>query len=37
VALAWPRASPFTASAFLRAQTRARGDYFWSVVNVKLR
>ena len=37
VALAWPHASPFTASAFSRAQTRARGDYFWLVVNVKLR
>jgi hypothetical protein len=37
VALAWPRTSPFTASAFPRAQTRARGDYFWLVVNVKLR
>jgi hypothetical protein len=34
---AWPRGSPFTASAFPRAQTRARGDYFWLVVNVKLR
>jgi hypothetical protein len=28
VALAWPRASPFTASVFPRAQARARGDYF---------
>jgi hypothetical protein len=27
VALAWPRASPFTPSAFPRAQPHARGDY----------
>jgi hypothetical protein len=27
VALAWPRAPPFTTDAFPRAQTRARGDY----------
>ena len=27
VALAWPRAPPFTTNAFPRARTRARGDY----------
>jgi hypothetical protein len=37
VALVWPRVFSFTASTFPRAQTHARGDYVWLVVNVKLR
>jgi hypothetical protein len=37
VALAWPRAPPFTPNAFPRAQPHARGDYSWFLVNFKLR
>jgi hypothetical protein len=37
VALAWPRAPPFTPNAFPRAQPHARGDYSWFLVSFKLR
>jgi hypothetical protein len=37
VALAWPRAPPFTPNAFSRAEPHARGDYSWFLVSFKLR
>jgi hypothetical protein len=37
VALAWPRAPPFTPSVFPHAQPHARGDYSFFFVSFKLR
>jgi hypothetical protein len=37
VALAQPRAPPFTPNAFPRAQPHARSDYSWLLINFKLR